>query len=238
MKVRDLFKQLSFNELSNMTIGSEGSGSVNSASYERLINQTNSALVDLYSRFTLSEKELIIETLDWKSQYVLRKQHAVTDSTTDVLKYIIDSPADPFLGDVLAVLTVRNEVGHLLPVNDSERIGSVFTPQPDCIQFTHLGSNQAFFVGYRAKHEELKFDSENPENCLEQEIRLPLVLEAALRFKIAEYIYSPMAGQEMGPKTKELSDKYELECIKVQANGLISPPDQSTNIKLHRRGFV
>lgn len=238
MKLDDILRKLSYNELASLSIGGEGSGQVQETSYPRLIDKVNDGLLEIYSRFLLSEKELLIQTLDWKSNYLLDKKYAVLDNTPNVTKYIIDSIDYPFLGDVINILWVKNESGDELPINDPEQYASVYTPQVNCLQITHPGFNQVYFVGYKASHTLLTYDEENIEEALEQEIQIPKALEIALRYKIASGIFSSMGGQDYTPKAQELEAKYVAACMEIEEQNLIGHPSMSTNVKLHRRGFI
>jgi len=235
MLVSKLLSDLSYNELSNLSLSNEGSGTIAEDKINRVINITNDALMDLFSRFTLSTKEIAVQSLEWKSIYTLRADNART-STSSELKYILDTPADPFKGDIVSILGVRNEEGIALPLNDSEQYASVFTPQFDTIQLTHVGFDQVFFVEYQARHGILLgSDSEGYQNQL---IDLPIALENALRYKVASYIFSSMSGQEYGTKVQEFDSKYEAQCHGLEERGLTCSTPSSTNVKLHRRGFV
>ncbi len=237
MLIRELFKTLSFNELSNINIGGEGSGQVNVASYERLINITNNALLDLHRRFILSEKQLTIQSLDWKSRYIIDSKYAATSDSSEV-KYIMDTPLEPYRNDLITIELVFNEIGQELPMNDPEQYASVMIPSPNCVELTHPSKYSAFFIIYRARHPELIFDADELENTLNQNVNIPLALEQALRFKIAAGIFSPMSGQEYTAKSQELDGKYEANCIEVESNGLVNTKCISTNVKLSRRGFI
>uniref|UniRef100_UPI00262258C7 hypothetical protein n=1 Tax=Janthinobacterium sp. TaxID=1871054 RepID=UPI00262258C7 len=115
MKLNELLLELATGELSNMAFAK--TGVIEPAAHLKVITSLNVALNDIFSRVPLAEKEVLVETLDWKHLYYIRKEHARMDPTPGYLKYIIDTPANPFLGDLVKVLGVVNEVGDPLPMN-------------------------------------------------------------------------------------------------------------------------
>lgn len=233
MKLSELFQKLSYGELSNLSLSGEGSGIIIESAQPRIVLLINDALKDIYSRFNINERTLAIQSLDWKSFYVLRKEFAVQDPTVG-LKYIIDSPHDKFTDDLVKILSVTNEVGATLPLNDSEQWASVFTPKHDTLQLTHPGYSQMFAVTYQALHPEIRASG---EGFLDQEIRIPTILETALRMKVALPIFSSMSGQEYSVKSQQLEAAYESRLVEIKQENLISDSVVPTNVKLMRRGF-
>jgi hypothetical protein len=235
MKLGELFKKLSYIELSNLSLSGEGSGAINEASQSRLITATNDALKDVFTRLVLHERQLIVKTLDWKNLYYLRKEHAMLDPTPGYLKYIIDTPANKFTGDLVKILAVYNEIGEELPMNDQEQWASVFTPQYDCVQFNHPGYDQIFNVAYQALHPELL---DMGDNLLDQVLLVPPTLEDLLRTKVAYCVFSAMSGQDYSIKAQALEAKYESLYNLIDQKNLLGGVSMATNVKLHRRGFV
>lgn len=235
MKVSELFTRLSYGELSNLSMSMEATGSINPASHARLLQATNSALQDMFSRIHLLTRELLIESIDWKSVYYLRKEFAAMNTaSTEPYKYILDTPNNLFTGDVVKVMLVSNEVGDILPLNDAEQWASVFTPHFDAVQLTHVGSGQVFSVTYQALHPKLLTTG---EDVLEQDIRVPSLLEDMLCLKVAHGIFSPMSGQEFTLKAQQLENAYESRIIELDQKNLLMDAGMSTNVKLHLRGF-
>lgn len=237
MKIRSLFKKLALGELSNLSMSGDGTtGVMNVNAYPKLIQATNDALKDMFSRLLLAEKELLIQSLDWKSLYYLRKEFALMDPTVGI-KYIVDTPNYPFTGDLVKVLGVTNEEGDPLPMNDSEQWASVFTPYFDAVQLTHVGNDQVFSVTYQALHAELLETMTAPADPLDQEIHIPSILEEMLRIKVAHGIFAAMSGQEYSVKAQQLEATYEMKYADIDQKNLIGDAGLSTNVKIHRRGF-
>ncbi len=231
-----LFEKLSFNELSNLSLSNEGSGQIVDASKNRIVSLTNDALLALHTRFLLKEKELVIQSLEWKSEYLISSKHAVSNDSSE-LKYIMDTSDQPYLDDLIEIQSVYNEGGQELPINNPEQYASVFTPRSDLLQLTHVGFSQAFFIVYRAKPDVLYWDSNQEEESEKQEIHIPAALENILRYRIAADILGAMNGQEYLSRSQFFDAKYDSSCIELEERGGLGHKTMSTNVKLHRRGF-
>lgn len=233
MTVEELFRQLSFGELSNLSIGSEGAGSIASTHHNRLIHYANQSLFRLYSRFILREKDLLLFTMPGKSMYPLSSRYAQSNPAPDPADpiYIMDE-FDPFQDDLIRILAVWKAGPVELPLNDIDVEGSLFTPQPGVLQVSKVVGGQTLAVVYQAKHPKL------PEDDLTSDIDLPEVLEGALLAHIAHQVFSNMNGQENAAKSADHLARYEMICAEVEERDLVSTSITSTTSKLHKRGFI
>lgn len=232
MKLQELFNELAIGELSNLAFAR--TGTIDPASHGKVVIAINVALNDIFSRIPLAEKEVLIETLDWKSIYFIRKEHARTDSTPGFQKYIIDTPANPFLGDLVKVLGVSNEIGDPLPMNDAEQWASVFLPAFDTVQFNHPGAKQIFSVQYQALHPKLVATG---ENYLNQVLRVPTVLMDMVKLKTASTLLAPMGGQNETAKAQVLEAKYEGRHTSMVLKNDVGDTGVNTNVKAMLRGY-
>lgn len=232
MKLNDLLLELAIGELSNLAFAK--TGVIDPTAHPKVILAINAALRDMFSRVHLAEKEVLVETLEWKSLYYIRKEHAVMDPTPGFIKYILDTPNAPFMGDLVKVLGVTNEVGDPLPVNDAEQWASVFLPSFDSVQFNHPGCKQVFSVQYQALHPTLVSTG---DGYLEQEIRVPSVMMDMVRTKVASIIISPMGGQDQTLKAQTLEATYESRHASLVLKNEIGDTGINTNVKIIHRGF-
>ena len=232
MKLNELMLELATGELSSMAFAK--TGVIAPEAHVKVVNAINVALNDIFSRVPLSEKEVIVQTLDWKSLYYIRKEHAVMDPTPGYLKYILDTPTNPFLGDLVKVMGVCNEVGDPLPMNDAEQWASVFLPSFDSVQFNHPGADQVFMVQYQALHPKLVAEG---ENYLNQEIRVPPVLLDMVKLKTASCVLSPMGGQTETLKAQSLEASYEARHNSLVLKNDVGDTGVNTNVKAMLRGY-
>lgn len=232
MVLNDLLLELAVGELSNLAFAK--TGVIDEAAHKKVVSAVNTALNDIYSRILLSQKEVLIRTLDWKSLYYIRKEHALMDPTVGPLKYILDTPTNPFTGDLVKVLGACNEVGDPLPMNDAEQYASVFLPAFDSIQFNHPGADQVFSVAYQALHPKLVAEG---EDYLTQPLFVPAMLMDMVRMKTASTLLAPMGGQAETTKAQMLDAKYEARHDSLVFKNEVGDTSVSTNVKLMRRGF-
>lgn len=232
MKLKDLLLELAIGELSNLAFAK--TGVIDPASHAKVILAINTALRDLFSRIQLSEKEVLIQTLDWKALYYIRKEHAQTDPTPGYLKYIVDTPNYPFTGDLVKIIGVTNEVGDPLPINDAEQWASIFIPSFDSVQFNHPGADQVFSVQYQALHAQL---ATSGDGYLDQEIRVPVALIDMVKTKTASVLIAPIGGQDQTLKAQALEQSYESRHASLSLKNDIMDTGVNTNVKLYHRGF-
>ena len=237
MTLQDLLRQLTFGELKSFSFAQNGK--IDDASMPTILEAITLSLNDLYSRFLLNEKELHILCFASKTQYPLRKQHAISDETTGVPKYILDTPDYPFDNDLIQILSVTDEVGYRVTMNDTGTHGSVFIPRYDTVQVTNPTNDKMLAITYQAKHPALLlFETWCSQVFLNQEIILPPILEEALRVRVASRVYSPMDRENQAAKVAMLDNKYEMICSEAEQKNLINGSAFNTIGKLEARGFV
>jgi hypothetical protein len=234
MLLTELFQSLSFGHLSNLSIGKNGSGDIAEEGKGKVIRYTNQALLRLYSRFVLSEKQVIIELMEGITTYYLLKRFAQfrcdDTPTTDPL-YIADL-LDPFQEDVIKVLQAFNSLGKEMSLNDESDRWSLFTPAPNQVQVPIILNCASISLSYQAKHPKLKFGVES------QQIILPETLHDALEHYVAYGIYSAMNGQENTAKAEEHLGIYESICKEVESMDLVNQSKSNTTIAFHERGWI
>ena len=236
MKVEELFSRLSFGELSNLSIGNEGAGTIRNEDQSKIISHINEGLLRIYSKFILSEKEVIIELMDHITNYHLIPKYAECTGANVPFRYIKDMPGEPFIDDVIKVLSVfdsRN--GYQYPLNDVGNTYSLFTPSPQMLQVPNPKCGVMLAITYQARHPHL---DKIGENIVGQNINLPFVLEGALQSFVAYKILSHMNGQEHLVKSQEYLNTFDSITIDVEARDLVNATFATSHTKLENRGFV
>lgn len=234
MNVQELFRRLSFGELTNLSMSVEGTGTIAEESRGKIISYANEGLLRLHSRFLLREQYIELELDAAIFNYHLKADYAQTNPTppADVTLYIKDSVAAPFTGDVIRVLKVVDDEGCEIPLNNAELDDSVFTPQPDILQVKEPVTDAVIGLIYQARHPLLQYSD------LSQVIDLPAVLEGALQSFVAHKVFSHMNGAENGAKAAEHFAMYEMIVNEVLTTDAVNSSSYTSNIKFHRRGFV
>lgn len=235
MRTQELLERLSHGPFSNLSIGNDGDGTIKPDKIAAIIGYANDGLTRLYTRFTLSEKELILELKEEITSYRLHSKYAyskfVVGQTFE--PYILDADHDKFEDDLIRVLTVHRTGHGRLPLNDTGVIGSLYTPMVDVLQVPDPWPGVPLFVTYQAKHPKLLVGGISTS-----EIDLPTVLEDALMSYVAHKAFSFMNGKEHVSRAADLLSAYENICAEVKEHDLVSASLSNTNTKFQSRGFV
>ena len=234
MTLQDVFTELALGELSSLFSSVLGSGRIDETREPQVTHYVNSGLLRLYSRFCMYEKEAIIDLLDHRTDYPLLPRHALTQQGQPGAgeTYIRDSQDEPFIQDVLRVLSVTTDTGKLLPLNDPGVEEAAFTPRPDMVQIPCVERYNAVSVIYQAAHP--KLSHERPE----EEILLPVQLQPALNAWVAYKAYSGVGTMEANAKAKEHHDIYQTLCNEVEQLDLVSASRSVTTCKFEKNGWV
>jgi hypothetical protein len=237
MELKELYRRLSYGELSNLALAGEGVGSIIESARPRIINYANEALLRLHSRFVLRQNVLIIKQIEHLTYYYMLGRFALSALTDPPCEntphlYIQDSTEEPFLDDVIKILEVRDTRDCVLPLNDADDPKSLFTPQPNLLQIPDPKPDEYLAVGYQARHPKIEY----LDHCVE--IDLPYTLEGALTAYIAYKVFDHMNGQDNTLKAQGHLANYEMICNEVTEHDLVSQTqNNSTPTKFERRGF-
>lgn len=236
MKISELFRRLSYGELSNLSISDSGSGEINVKKVPQVIQYTNDGLSALYGRFVLSEKELIVEQVDHVTQYRMLLKHTESVGAQGEHHYIKDE-LEPFKDDMIRIVQVYDENGRKYPLNDEQNPDSLFLPKPDTVQVPSPAAGVIMSVVYQAKPPKL-VDASDDDNVLDQEFEIPHVLENALIQYIAHKVFFHIGGQENVVKSQGYLSTYEANCLDVEQRDLVNQSFHTSHSKLEQRGFV
>jgi hypothetical protein len=113
MNVDQLFQNLSYGELSNLSMGVEGEGAIEEKHQPKIILHANEGLLRLYTRFLLLEKDVLIEQVEHITNYHLLKRFAESNwnPEEEPYAYIKDLGREPFEEDVIKILSVLTVMG-------------------------------------------------------------------------------------------------------------------------------
>lgn len=236
MTLGDLLQMLSYGELSNLSMANGGNGSIAAASRPRLELYTNEALLRLYSRFVLREAELVVALQENLSLYQLLPRFAVnfvaaSPAENESLRYLLDLPSAPFVGDIIKILAVFDNCGHKLPLNDDGNCHSLFTPHANTLQVPCPKPGMTLSIAYQAKHPKL-------QGVLEETVDVPDILLGALTSYVAYKVFSHMNTEGSTAKAQEYLAVYEMICNDAVDKDLINSSISTTNVRFCQRGWV
>lgn len=232
LTVSEVLSRLAYGELSNLSLVDKNTPGEIKAKYQpAVIMQLNKAMRDIFTRFMLSQKEVIVNTTGTRTHYFLRNEFAMSNSESTSEKYIDDTACDNFNGDVVKILNVYDGMGREVYMNRSDEPLSVFTPQFDCLQITANHQSETFYVIFQALHPKLTIE---PDSIL----NIPPSLEDPLLLLIASKVYSAMNGDVNSSRGLQLMQQYEASLIENEIRDMASTSEGVPNSKLDRRGFI
>lgn len=232
LTVSELMSRLAYGELSNLKMGDLGNGSIRAESVPAVLMQINKALKDIFTRFNLLNREVIINTTTTITHYYLRREFALsnTESEQDTL-YLDDSAGDPFDGRVAKILAVYDAFGRQLFMNKHNEPLSVFTPEYDCVQITAGHQAEQFFVVYQALHPVVSL---SPDSV----ICIPPSLENSLVLLTASKIFEGISGPANASRSAILHQQYEASLLMAEIRDTASTSENMSNSKLDAAGFI
>ncbi len=240
MKLSEIFTQLSYGELSQVSIGGGSVGQIDDSNYEQILAHINLGLTALYKRFPLKENSFKLLIQEGKITYPLQSKYSISNTaSTELVKYIEDT-GNPFLDDILKIERVYTDYGYELGLNDLEDPDSVRTPSANVLLVpTSLSSTLTdgkIEVVYRANHPIIKIGMSpfNPEMI---ELELPYThLEPLLLF-VASRVHNPIGMTNEFNSGNNYASKYELSCQQLEMVNL--RVDQGSQInRLKQNGWV
>ncbi|WP_299198183.1 hypothetical protein [uncultured Amphritea sp.] len=235
----ELIRRLAYGELSNLKMASAGDGTILAADLPKVLLQINNALTELYTKFLLSQKEVVINAQETITQYYLRYEFAQSNlASAQPVLYIDDSSIVNWDGRIVKVLHVYDGFGRELYLNKSQEPLSVFTPQFDCLQITANHQSEDFYVIFQALHPIVNYDTApdpDTDTLIED---LPPALEKPLELLIASKVYGQMNGEANVTKSAMLHQQYEAKLLEAEFRDTLSTSENTSNSKLERNGFV
>lgn len=250
MKLKEVFDQLQYGELSQMFTATEMGKELGEANYKGVLHHVNLGLTDLYKRFYLKENQLTLEIQSGKTTYELHSRYAAANvRSTEPERFILDTSDAPFVDDIHQIEQVLTEMGYELALNNRANTLSCHLPAmntlriplelandspilPDCMRTNTLE------VVYRANHPIIShgLGGIGVLDPNQVEIELPYSHLYALLLFVASRAHNPTGMAEFHSGNNYWA-KYEAECqlLKDQA---LEVKDTPANTRLEKNGWV
>lgn len=239
MTLQDVFDYLAHGELQALRLSNSGIA-ISPDVYEKTIQHINLGLTDLYKRFWLGSKHLILQLYSHIYYYSLEYKYANSNVTSgEVYKYILDSSDDPFLEDVLEIEQVYDQEGTQVPLNDITQDTSVFTSSyktiytPPVFKANFEGS--ILIVQYRMAHSLIAHTRDMDPS--EVDVNIPPALLEPLLVYVAYRAQASIGGMEAQQEAMLYQQRYETLCAEAIKSG-VGITTNYTNIKLDNNGWV
>jgi len=235
MLLSELFMYLAYGELSQMALGTNNHGGIDESDYPTLISHINLGLTNLHSRLPLKQSQVIIAQQSDRTLYPLTSTYAINSSSAEKNKFILDSATALFANDVLKVEEVYTEKNILLPLNDSAKVGSLFTPSFNTLQVPAPKANKVLAVLYRANHAQLP--AKRGVDISAIEVDIPAVLIEPLLTFVVGRVVAAGSNQNSIQEAAAYQQKFELQVQQIVQSGALSV-DRPSNLRMRSNGWV
>jgi hypothetical protein len=235
MKIKRIIEHLEHGVLSKINLGGNTTMGVTSYNYPSLISAIELGLLELAQVFDLKQREVFVKQEDHIKIYELDVKYAVTNTaSTETYKYIKDSVDNPFIGDILRIEAVYDELGNKLRLNDDNDPNSLYTPSVTSIQVPRPNAENSLSVIYSAGTVELR---KTGDNLLEQEVYLPTTLLQAISMFVAAQVVMGRDSLEAKNESLIFERKYK-EAVQLAINYGTKVVDNTVNTNKERRGWA
>lgn len=245
MKLKEIFDQLTYGELSQLSIGGGAAGQIRVEDYPRMVNHVNLGLTAVYKRFNLKQKRFTINLQPGQTLYNLSSKYCMANRRSREPVRYIDDTANPFVDDLLKVEQVFSDSGYEFNVNNPVDMLSMNTPvQRQLVVPADIVAKKDYLpeemrtdtldVVFRANHAKLSAEDVEPEDI---ELEIPETHVEALLLFIAARVHTPAGIGESESTGNNYYAKYELACQQLEDQGLQIDKGAQYN-RLQKGGWV
>lgn len=234
MKFKDVIQDLALGDL-------EGTPAVEVDSFEiqlkylpKVIHSINRGLEFFYSRFVLKESQLLVKLVDGISHYYLDSKYALSNHSTDGIKYIIDNDLNPFNDDVIQILNVATLSGRELSIDDMYSGYGILLPEYNCIHVPMDIGEDYLSVVYQAGHKKIPLTEPATSSY---EIELPKPMYSAFLAYVASTVLMNMGGTKVN-EAALMYQKYEGLIRELINQGIGYKVQTGINIKPFIREWI
>lgn len=229
MTLQEVFDQLGYGELSQLSIGGNDPGIIDDNNYERVVSHINLGLTSLFKRFNLKQGSVIVRPFVGKTSYTLHSKYSTNGTAVpEAERYIEDSVTDPFTDDILKVERVLTDLGVEFPLNDRGNLYSIVTPSslvlrlPEGFPDTMPDDlkTETLEVHYRASHPKLSTEPSLQVRPWDIELELPNAYLEPLLYFVASRVHNPIGMSEEFHAGNSYAAKYEQACQWLETQNL------------------
>lgn len=204
MNTNSLLAQLSYGELSNLSLSNEGDGSIRPRDMGKLLTFINDGLSDITNKFRTKESIVHIKLYEHITTYVLDSKYSVVTNDPSVINfpYVLDNTREPFKNDVKKIMSVEDSLGRDRPINDTTTKYGVFIKEKNKIEVPLPEAGVFLFIKYQSEH--FRVTTQN----LDEDLDINDSLIPALRIYVAYKVFSTIGTVDASNKSIELLNQY------------------------------
>ena len=232
-------KSLTYGELSTHPVSGfvfgDPESEVDPLKWAQVISHINLGLIDIYGQFHLGTKEIYVQMHEELEIYKIHSDFAVSNTASlEDPKYIIDTPEQPFLDDILKIEEIYDENGNLQPLNDFNDEDSFYTTEPTTIQVPYSNDTNSFAIQYRMGHYTIPDDlTINPADI---ELLHPTHFNEPLQLFVGARMFHSLGGDNVAQGDR-MYNMYINKIRDIERLGLYVMPE-SSNAWFTRGGWV
>ena len=219
INLKNFFDLLATGELSNIKVSRSGTGSIAEEDYAKIIGFINLGVIELYKRFKLLQKELILHACPEQPEYELRSNRIATVNNMNSRTYIEDAGSKDL--NIIEIIEIYNYAGQLMRMNDRHATPTIIITSPDTLKISKLVAPEKFEIVYQASPDLIVMDEDfEASECW---IDIPTFVMDPLVYFIAAKTYKPMGANDSSvnaDKSASYQQQYELACQKIELYGL------------------
>lgn len=229
MLLKEFFEQLSYGELSDLSIGQEGAGAIDPAQESRVASLTNASLKDLNIRAGYRKIYVRLRTRAAEANYPILagSPDLITPFSGTVHKILgiarLDDPTTLEDEGAEVMLNARN-TGNALA---ARIVGS------DTVSFSLPSTGAVFMVEALVEPRPLTLPAE-----LEEEVDVPSLLENVLADMVCARIFSAMGTETTMAKANACKTRIEILLAQIKQDDLMSESEIDSRDRLRSNGFV
>lgn len=240
IKLSDVFSQLTYGELSQVSIGGGAIGQIDDDNYEQILAHINLGLTALYKRFPLKEERLTIVVQPNRITYPINSTYAISNTGSTEPAKFIDDMVIPFKDDILKIERVYNTDGYEFGLNDEGEANSLFTPSANVLRVPPsvdpLLLTSTLEVVYRANHPMVSI-GDGPFNPSNVNLELPITHLELLLLYVASRFHAPTGMVNEFNASNNYAAKYEAACQEIELRNLRVDQGSQYN-RLRDNGWV
>jgi len=206
--------------------------------YPKVVSLINLALLDLYTRFPLKEKEFKVYQRTGKSLYYIRADYMGDPLAGDPEVYIDGTGDDPPNGDIIKFTQAFDELGVEVMINKRQYPDGIFLPEPDVLKMTVGDVPKIISMVYQAAYPKILIEANfNPATY---KLYFPSFLKVALLAHVAARLFvgkdsSAVEGEPNLNNTFQY--RYETECLKMERLSMAPGVDEEFE-QFEKNGWV
>lgn len=234
ISVFEIMSNLTHNELSQYTVGGAEQGRISEADYPRIMSAINRGVNQIQIDLSLNENSVRLRLIEGVLTYPIHSRHSIYNGTHQY-KYVDDSVYDPFEDDILRIRQVYNKEGVELPLNNRNRVDSIFIPQHNVIQHPFVIDKDVLGVVY-TRYTKPKIVS-TEEEAASTYLAIPDYTLNALYAYVASMMTAGITTPQEISDSQQWLQRYKELIAGMLLNPAI-PPQDYENTKLIDNGFV